>query len=78
MNAKFKLLDDGTGTYMELDGKSMGEGVKSVSYTKVGREAAVLNLEINLADFHFMPDGYFDEKEKQLAEIEPPKDIGRL
>lgn len=74
MNAKFRLLDDGRGTYLELDGKSMGEGVKSVSYTKVGRESAVLNLEIDLGDFRFMPDGYFDEKEKQLAEMEPPKD----
>lgn len=71
-NAKFKLLDDGRGAFLELDGKSMGEGVTSISYTKAGRESATLHLEIDVEKFKFLPDGYFDKAEKTLAEIEPP------
>lgn len=72
MNAKFRLLDDGRGAYLELAGKSMGEGVKSISYTKTGREPATLNIGIDVRDFSFSPDGYFDEVEKRLKEIDPP------
>ena len=72
MNAKLRLLDTGTGTYLELDGKTLGEGITFVSYNKVGREPATLNIGIDLKDFKFMPDGKFDEAEKKLKEIEPP------
>lgn len=75
MNAKFRLLDDGRGTYLELDGKTIGKGVTSISYNKAGREPATLNIGINVQDFEFDSDGHFDEVEKRLKEIEPPPNL---
>lgn len=64
---------------MELDGKTIGEGVVSVSYehnatqerdTITGKlkqkVSPTVKLEINVDQFQFMPDGYFDEVERKF------------
>lgn len=67
--AKFRLASDGNATFIELDGKSMGEGVQSVYFEKEGNSKfAKLELKINLNEFRFAPDGWFDEKEAQLTQ----------
>lgn len=67
MNAKLKIICDGRGTYVELDGKAMGRGVESVCFEHCASKAPTLNLEINLSKFRFMEDGKLNEVEKQLA-----------
>lgn len=71
MNAKVRILDDGRGAYVELDGKTMGEGVDLVEYKKKGSDPAELTIHIyNTDDFQFHPDGTFDKAEKWLKEHE--------
>lgn len=69
---KFCLVCDGSHTYAELDGKSIGTGVESVSFEHIAGEDASVNLKLNMKEFEFMPDGYFDEVLKRLCE-EPPE-----
>lgn len=74
MNAKFKLLCDGRGTYIELDGKTMGRGIKRVKFEQdVSDCNPTVDIQIDLKDFRFMPDGKFDEVEKTVAETKPPE-----
>lgn len=74
MNAKLKIICDGRGTYVELDGKAMGRGVESVCFEHDAPNAPTLNLKINLSEFRFMKDGKLDEVERQIARKEPPED----
>lgn len=83
---KFRLMSMGNVTYMELDGKTIGEGVVSVSYehnatqerdTITGKlkqkVSPTVKLEINVDQFQFMPDGHFDEVERKFfGKEEPP------
>lgn len=82
MNAKFRMVCDGEHSYIELDGKTIGRGVVAVnfSYDPDRMDDPELELRINLQDFRFMPDGYFDEVERKLLEKKPPDDPlnGRL
>lgn len=71
MNAKVRILDDGRGVYLELDGKTIGEGVDLIEYKKKGSDPAELTIHIyNTCDFQFHPDGTFDKAEKWLNEHE--------
>lgn len=72
MKAKFRLLDTGKGTYIELDGKTMGRGIDEVAYRKVAGEPAEVTIHIDDMDvFRFEPDGKFDEVERKVNEYEP-------
>lgn len=79
MSAKFRMASNGETTCMELCGKSIGTGVSAVKFSQNGCGEGYLELSIDLEDFSFMPDGYFDMFEKQLAEAKPPEDclVGR-
>lgn len=44
-----------------------------MSYSHDAPNGGKLKLEIDLAEFEFMEDGYFDKVEKKLMEFEPPK-----
>lgn len=69
MNAKVRILDDGRGAWLELDGKTMGAGVDLIEYKKKGSDPAELTVHIqNTDDFQFHPDGTFDKAEKWLKE----------
>lgn len=75
MKEKFRMLTDGYHTYAELDGKSIGRGIYSVKYTHDLTEGSEktkphLVLEIDLDEFEFMPDGYFDEAQKKLQGLD--------
>lgn len=67
---KFRMFTDGHATYAELGGKTIGKGVVSVgfSHTPMAGEKPNLILELDLDDFEFMPDGYFDEAQKAFNE----------
>lgn len=68
---KLKLLDNGYGTYIELDGKTMGKGINHIKYEKEARKPATLDIHIsNLREFEFGEDGSFDEKLNRLQEME--------
>lgn len=72
MNAKMRLIDIGQGTYLELDGKTMGRGIECIEYKKEAGKPGELSIRIsNLKDFKFERDGYFDEVEKKLLQCEP-------
>lgn len=73
MQPKLRIFSDGTHTYAEICGKSIGKGVSSVMYSHDAPNGGKLKLEIDLEDFGFMEDGYFDKAEKKLMEFEPPK-----
>ena len=66
MSTKFRMFTDGNATYAELGGKTIGKGVVSVGFTHDAKAADKPNLllELDLDDFEFMPDGYFDEAQK--------------
>lgn len=68
---KLRLFDNGYGTYIELDGKTMGKGINHIKYEKEGRKPATLDIHIgNLREFEFGEDGSFDEKLNRLQEME--------
>lgn len=73
MQPKLRLFSDGKRTYAEICGKSIGKGISSLSYSHDAPNDAKLKLEIDLEDFEFMEDGYFDKAEKKFMEYEPPK-----
>lgn len=74
MKPKLRLFSTGTATYIELDGKALGPGVERVEITHNGAGEARLILSIDVANFSFMPDGFFDEAAKRLEEANPPND----
>lgn len=71
MNAKLKILCDGWGTYVELDGKTIGRGIESIKFEHdaAAGEKPKCQISIDLSDFEFMPDGRFDEVAKRSAEM---------
>lgn len=79
MNAKFRMVCNGTATCMELDGKTIGKGVESVEFFHSGSDSPSVKISIDLKNFSFMPDGHFDKIEKAIAKESPPEDqlIGR-
>lgn len=71
MNAKFRLIDTGKGTYIELDGKTAGRGIDKVEYKKVAGKSGEITLHIDDVDaFRFEKDGRFDEVENEIKEYE--------
>ena len=75
MSVKFRMASNGNATCFELDGKSIGTGVLSVDFTQNGYgEDGRLALLIDLENFAFMPDGYFEKFEKKLVGKVPPND----
>ena len=79
MNAKLKILCTGDKTFVELDGKTIGTGVNAIEFRHNGGENAKVKISIDLGRFSFMPDGFFEQAEKSIAEATPPEDgiIGR-
>lgn len=71
---KFRLISTGRNTYMELDGKSMAKGITSVKFEQVAHETIHLTLDIDLKEFEFLPNGKFDEMERQLKSVEATQD----
>lgn len=74
MDAKLKILCTGNATYLELGGKTMGKGVESVQITHDAHSKPKLEMRIDLSSFDFLPDGYFGEVERKVAEAKPPED----
>lgn len=69
--AKFCLISTGTYCYAELDGKTIGEGMKELKFCthdENGEMRNQLELKIDLKDFHFMEDDKFDEAYQKLHE----------
>ena len=64
--AKFRFATDGFRTVVELDGATIGDGVSKVEFSHEAGMNAKLKLEIDVYDFHFLPDGEFDKKESVL------------
>lgn len=54
MQPKLRIFSDGTHTYAEICGKSIGKGVSSVMYSHDAPNGGKLKLEIDLEDFGFM------------------------
>lgn len=79
MNAKLKLLCTGDKTIVELDGKTMGKGVEAIEFQHNSNGDVKAKISIDLDSFSFMPDGYFEQAEKSIAEATPPEEgvIGR-
>lgn len=79
MNAKLKILCTGDHTIVELDGKTIGNGVNAIDFRHNGGENAEVKISIDLGRFSFMSDGYFEQAEKKVAETTPPDEgiIGR-
>ncbi len=74
MSAKVRILDTGTCTMLELDGKTMGEGIDRITYEKEAGKSAVLTIRINSVDsFEFLPDGEFDRAVERVGQITPPE-----
>lgn len=67
MKEKFRLLSTGESTIFELDGKVMGKGVDSITFSH-GKEGVKLSLDIDLNEFEFM-ERSFDEVEKEFKEL---------
>lgn len=75
MSAKLRIICDGRGTIVELDGKTMSKGIEHVKFEHVGADRKpMLDLRLDLSTFRFLPDGRFDEAEKRLSEIESSND----
>ena len=72
MNAKFRMASNGTVTCIELDGKTLGTGVESVRFYQNGHGEGKLDISIDLEEFSFMPDGYFDNFEQAIANERSP------
>lgn len=79
MSAKIRILSTGTNTLVELGGKTIGTGVEEVHFCQDRHGDVKLELTIDVDNFAFMLDGYFDAVERKLAEAKPPEDdlIGR-
>ena len=58
---ELKILDTGKGAYVEVDGKTLGEGLNGVEYRSPGNKPGTLLLEFETDKPAFMPEGYFDE-----------------
>ena len=71
---KFRLINTGRGTFIELDGKTMAKGITSVKFEQVAHENINLVLNIDLKEFEFLPDGTFDEIESQVKSTEATQD----
>lgn len=75
MSVKFSITSNGRVTCVELDGKTIGTGVEAVKFEHDASGECKLELALDLTDFSFMPDGYFDEFRRALGEEKPPEDF---
>lgn len=75
MGATIKIVSDGKRTFLEIGGKSMGNGVKSVQFSHQSGENVTCKIEIDLANFSLMPDGTFYEACKKLDKKRLPEDL---
>lgn len=73
MSAKISITSNGRVTCVELDGKTIGTGVEAVRFEHNSSGECKLDLSINLTNFSFKPDGYFDEFRRALGEEKPPE-----
>lgn len=67
----FRFATDGYATVAELDGKTIGTGIRNLEYYHEGGEHAKLKMELDLHDFQFLPDGEFDERFKKAKPAVP-------
>ena len=73
MNAKLKILCTGDKTIAELDGKTIGKGVDAIEFRHDNNGDVKVQISLNLDCFSFMPDGYFEQAEKSIAEATPAR-----
>ena len=66
---KFRLISSGVYPYMELDGKGLGTGVTGISFEQNETSHPSLTLKLDLEDFRFEEEGWFNKKMEQMAEI---------
>jgi len=67
--AKICIISTGKRTYVELDGKTIGTGVRELKYSthdEDGNMKGQLELKINLDEFEFMDDDKFDKAYQTL------------
>lgn len=64
--AKFRFATNGFSTVMELDGKTIGNGVEKVEFCHVAGESAKLKVDIDVRDFKFLKDGEYEKLEAVL------------
>ena len=65
--AKFRFATDGFRSVVELDGKTIGEGITKVEFLHEAGEHAKMKLDIDVHNFRFLPDGEFHKKESVLV-----------
>ena len=73
--ALIRIICDGTYTCLEIDGKSFGMGVESVSFEHRADDKPHLTMTLDAKVRSQMPDGYFDKVTEQMlveAEKENP------
>lgn len=78
MFSLFKMFSVGHLTCAELDGKGLGNGVKRIEFCRdiSGNPTNEIELRIDLDEFRFMPDGWYDDMyEKLVLGKEPEKPI---
>ena len=76
MNSKLRILCTGENTLVELNGKTIGRGIKEITFSHDtdNQDGPKIGLKIDLDVFEFMPDGYFDLAAERLAKENPPED----
>lgn len=73
MKPKVKIISTGSATFVELDGKCIGKGVRAIEFQHTQDREVTIRLDIDLNNFSFMPDGYLDKVESLLNEEFPQK-----
>lgn len=72
----FRMFTVGSSVFIELDGKSLGDGVKSAELIthpcKGNQRETILMLGIDISQFRFMPDGFFDKAYERASNFKPP------
>lgn len=74
MESKLRLITNGKHTFIELGGKTIGRGIEGFHLSQNMRyeKEPILDLRINLNQFEYMPDGYFEEVENSMTENARP------
>lgn len=76
MEPKLRVLCTGSKTLVELNGKTICQGIEKIvfSHDAEDQDYPKIDLRIDLDAFEFMPDGYFDLAAERLAKETPPED----
>lgn len=74
MEAKLRVITNGKHTFIELGGKTIGRGIEEFHLSQNMRceKDPMLDLRINLNQFEYMPDGYFEDVEKRMTDTKRP------